>query len=103
MFSSLQLYFKNAVIQRFPVDYAKFLKTSFYRVPPAFVTLPLRKKNCSKIYAVKARIRALTLPVFTCSKLTIETLEQGVKYVQVNNKTPERRLVLVFLLLTLSR
>ena len=37
---------------------------------------------------------------FTCSKLTIETLEQGVKYVQVNNKgtrtTPG--VVLVFLL-----
>ena len=25
---------------------------------------------------------ALTQPVFTCLKLTIETLEQGVKYVQ---------------------
>ena len=25
-------------------------------------------------------------PAITCSKLTIETLEQGVKYVQVNNK-----------------
>ena len=23
---------------------------------------------------------------FTCSKLTTETLEQGVKYVQINNK-----------------
>ena len=57
----------------------------------------------------------------TCSKLTIETLEQGVKYVlKLMIKTPERRhwrrsgifivnfehishLVLVFLLLTLSR
>ena len=25
-------------------------------------------------------------PAFICSKLTIETLEQGVKYVKVNNK-----------------
>ena len=25
-------------------------------------------------------------PAFTCSKLTTEALEQGVKYVQVNNK-----------------
>ena len=25
-------------------------------------------------------------PAFTCSKLTIETVEQGVTYVQVNNK-----------------
>ena len=30
---------------------------------------------------------------FTCSKLTIETLEQGVRYVQkLTIKTPERRL-----------
>ena len=27
-------------------------------------------------------ILVLTQPAFTCSKLTIETLEQGVKYVQ---------------------
>ena len=26
---------------------------------------------------------------FTCSKLAIETLEQGVKYVKVKIKTPE--------------
>ena len=26
---------------------------------------------------------SLTKPAFTCSKLTIETLEQGVKYVQI--------------------
>ena len=31
----------------------------------------------------------LTQPAFTCSKLTIETLEQGVK---LTIKTPERRL-----------
>ena len=64
---------------------------------------------------------SLTQPACNCSKLTIETLEQGVKYVKVNkkNNTPERRhwrrfgvfivnfehishLVLVFLLLTLN-
>ena len=28
----------------------------------------------------------LSQSAFTCSKLTIEQLEQGVKYVQVNNK-----------------
>ena len=54
----------------------------------------------------------------TCSKLTIEALEQGVKYVsKLKIKTPERRqrrvfivkfehishLVLLFLLLILSR
>ena len=36
----------------------------------------------------------LTQPAMTCSKLTTETLEQGVKYIS--------HLVLVFLLLTLS-
>ena len=33
------------------------------------ITIPLQKKTISQ-------------PAFTCSKLTIETLEQGVKYVQ---------------------
>ena len=55
-------------------------------------------------------------PAITCSKLTIETLEQGVKYVQSLKLRQCRRsgvfiinfeeishLVLVFLLLTLSR
>ena len=28
------------------------------------------------------KVRSPTQPAFTCSKLTIETLEQGVKYVQ---------------------
>ena len=45
-------------------------------------------------------------PAFTCSKLTIETLEQGVKYVhnKVNNKDTRTTLsvVLVSLLLTLN-
>ena len=27
-------------------------------------------------------LKAIPQPAFTCSKLTIETLEQGVKYVQ---------------------
>ena len=61
-----------------------------------------------------------TKPTITCSKLTIETLKQGVKYVQLIIKTPERRhwsrfgvfivnfeyilyFVIVFLLLTLNR
>ena len=50
-----------------------------------------------------------TFPAFTCSKLTIEILEQGVKYVQVNNKDTRTfnfehisYLILVFLLLTLN-
>ena len=44
---------------------------------------------------------------FTCSKLTIETLEQGVKYVRsgvfIVNFEHISHLVLVFLLLTFSR
>ena len=31
-------------------------------------------------------LKHLTQPAFTCSNLTVETLEQGVKYVQINNK-----------------
>ena len=37
------------------------------------------------------------MPAFTCSKLTIETLEQGVKYVQ-----SQQNFVQVSLLLTLN-
>ena len=48
-----------------------------------------------------------TQPVFTCWKLTIETPEQGVKYVQSSqyrhfNFEHISRLVLVFPLLTLN-
>ena len=50
------------------------------------------------------------LPASTCSKLTIETLEQDVKYVHwrrsgvfIVNSEHISHLVLVFLLLTLSR
>ena len=61
----------------------------------------------------------ITLPAITCSKLTIETLEQGEICSKLTIKIPEQRrrrsgifivnfeyilhLVLVFLLLTLSR
>ena len=34
-----------------------------------------KSNNCEQILVI-------TQPAFTCSKLTIETLEQGVKYVQ---------------------
>ena len=33
----------------------------------------------------------LAKPAITCSKLTLETPEQGVKYVRVNIKTSKRR------------
>ena len=35
---------------------------------------------------MKLMLLKQTQRAFTCSKLTIETLEQGVKYVQANNK-----------------
>ena len=48
-----------------------------------------------------------TLSAFTCSKLTVGTLEQGVKFVQsyvfIVNFEHISQLVLVFLLLTLRR
>ena len=48
----------------FPVNFAKF-----------FVTPVLQKTICT-IW------QGISQPAITCSKLTIETLEQGVKYVQ---------------------
>ena len=44
-----------------------------------------------------------TQPTFTCSNLTRETLEQGVKYVFIVNFEHILHLVLVFLLLTLNK
>ena len=43
----------------------------------------------SKIPAVNVIV--ITQVAFTCSKLTIETLEQGAKYIQLTIKIPERR------------
>ena len=42
----------------------------------------------------------LSQPAFTCSKLTIEIQEQGVKYVQINNKRHQNDANGVSLLLT---
>ena len=47
----------------------------------------------------------MTQPAFTCSKFTIETLEQGVKYVQSQQQRHQNDTIdvdLVSLLLTLS-
>ena len=65
-------------------------------------------------YIILATLLKRTQSAFTCSKLAIQTLEQGVKY-GVTIKIPERRqavfivnfehishLVLVFVLLTLN-
>ena len=60
-------------------------------------------RTCSKTYLVIVA----TQSAFTCSKLTIKTLEQGVKYVRrsgvfIVNLEHISHLILVFLLLTLS-
>ena len=58
----------------------------------------------SEIIHTNLEILPQSQSAFTCSKLTVETQEQAVKYVTL--KTPERRhishLVLVFLLLTFN-
>ena len=38
--------------------------------------------NILRMNIIQYALWAITLPILTCSKLTIETLEQGVKYVQ---------------------
>ena len=55
-------------------------------------------------YKIHMFFLILSQQSFTCSKSTLETLEKGVKYVQVNKKKKQERfhdVVLVFLLLTL--
>ena len=42
----------------------------------------LKKRPMSISVNLAKFSRTATQPAFTCSKLTIETLEQGVKYVQ---------------------
>ena len=49
------------------------------------------------LHLVQIDVSGVTQPVFTCSKITIETLEHRVKYVKVNSKD-----ILVSLLLTLG-
>ena len=64
----------------FPVSFAKFLRTYNLWNP------------CKWLLPKMPKAENTTQPVFTCSKLTIETLEQGVKYVpKLIIKTPERR------------
>ena len=43
---------------------------------------PPTQKRGSKTLQKGLEMQNITQPAFTCSKLTIETLEQGVKYVQ---------------------
>ena len=62
------------------------------------------------LFKISQNTHLITQPAITCSKLTIETLEQSAKYVQwcrsdvfIVNFEHISHLVLVFLLLTLSR
>ena len=104
---SLQ-YQKSLRHRCFPVSFAKFLRTYNLWNP------------CKWLLPKMPKAENTTQPVFTCSKLTIKTLEQSVKYVpKLIIKTPERRqlrlsrvfivnfehiphLVLMFPLLTLN-
>ena len=54
------------------------------------------------LYLIFSAVKDLSQSVFTSSKLTTETLEQGVKYVFIVNFEHISHLVLVFLLLTLN-
>ena len=76
---SLQ-YQKSLRHRCFPVSFAKFLRTYNLWNP------------CKWLLPKMPKAENTTQPVFTCSKLTIKTLEQGVKYVpKLIIKTPERR------------
>ena len=47
------------------------------------IFLDFKGDECKKLYQF---VDAYTQLAFTCPKLTMETIEQGVKYVQVNDK-----------------
>ena len=81
----------------FPVNFAKFLKTTFLtehllvaasdyflcQVVNSDVTHPTVHFGVLKeIVVIFMDIRSFTQLTSTCSKLTIEALEKGVKYVQ---------------------
>ena len=62
----------------FPVNFAKLLRTPFLQnTSGRLLLIFLFMQHCNKIKTI-----ATSQPAITCSKLTIETLEQGVKYVQ---------------------
>ena len=68
----------------FPVNFAKFLSAAFLQ--NIFERLLLKIVHSEQIFIQNQQpqsiIHVRSQPAFTCSKLTIETLEQGVKYVQ---------------------
>ena len=86
---SWQEFFKKLIIKWFtheliPLKTGYKLNLTWRRRPgrllnvlSTFSLCPLSREITSRIYSQSA---------ITCSKLTIETLEQGVKYVQVNDK-----------------
>ena len=46
-----------------------------------FIKVEIRMIKIPEVF-LKKRLLKLAQPAFTCSKLTVETLEQGVKYFQ---------------------
>ena len=54
----------------------------FHAKPACFYIIFLVTKKLAFESSLYLYFYVLTQPAFTCSKLTIETLEQGVKYVQ---------------------
>ena len=60
--------------------YFKFVEKGFLQCSLQKALLPMRKLGIDEW--IIQLVQETFLPAITCSKLTIETLEQGVKYVQ---------------------
>ena len=86
------------------------LKFTYLSKMEFFTKKKMRVYYDLKFWYDDCHIFIITQPIITCSKFTIETLEEGVKYVKwrrsgvfIVNFEHISCLVLVFLLLTLSR
>ena len=79
-----------------------------FKIDLVYPQTPDKGYICSLIFFVFICIfywSAITQPVFTCSKVTIETEEKGVKYVQkskLKHHNVVNGVVLAYLLLTLN-
>ena len=58
------------------------IKTQYYYGVKTFWSVQGYQSVISAINKLNSGNKAVSQPAFTCSKLTIETLEQGVKYAQ---------------------
>ena len=56
--------------------------SNFYNLNVSVKNVIDRKKRSAELNISRLAFCATTQPAFTCSKLTIETPERGVKYVQ---------------------